>query len=163
MEALIFAAIVLLLLILAWYYFFSGGGPVVGTLPGGGSPTTPVDHWLTAPTQLTVGTQATFVFESLNNNPLAITGPQVTPIVGRTIAFTTTPGAVQIVSINGTAVNAATGTGTTAAPNGQITVIIVANSVPPVASGETVPQGAVIGIPGVTTSTRAVAKFTIVP
>ncbi len=162
MEGLIALAIVLLMLFLAWLLFFRKGSGAAGTLPAGASPTQAVDRWLTAPTQITVGTPATFIFESLNNNPLAITTPQTTPIVGRTIGFITTPAEIQIVSINGTPVNGSTGDGQTGSPNGQVTVIIVANSLPAPAAGEDVSQGALIGAAAAAPTKSAATKFTIV-
>ena len=162
MQALIALAIIAVLVLLYLAAFRSGNSAAAG-LSGGASPLRPVDTWKTAPTQITVGTPAAFVFESMNNNPLAISTPQLTPIVGRTIGFSTSSSDIQIVSIDTVSVGGTTGTGTTTAPNGLVTVVIIANRLPDPADGEDTSKGALIGIPGATTSTRAVANFTVVP
>jgi hypothetical protein len=130
-------------------------------MPGGVAPTSVIDQWVTAPTVVTIGVPTTFVFESQNNNPLS-TGAQLQPIGGRLIGFSIAPLAnVRIISIDTTTVNAPRGTGTTAAANGQITVVIQVDSLPTPEAGEEVPRGALIGIPAADTSVRKIAQFEV--
>ncbi len=160
MAVWIVVAIVALVLFLIWV-LLRGGPPVVGTMPGGGAPISVIDRWVTAPTVVTVGVPTTFVFESQNNNPLS-TGAQLQPIGGRVIGFSAgPPGAVRIVSIDTTSINATQGAGTTAAVNGQITVVIQAVSLPQPEPGAEVSRGALIGIPAADTSVRKITAFEI--
>lgn len=162
MEAAIAAAIILLLLFLAWWFFLRNPQSVTGTIAGGGTASRPVDKWQIAPAQIQVGVPATFQFESMNNNPGAINTPQLTPISGRAVGFTVTPAEVQILSIDGVAVNGAAGSGATAA-SGWINVVIQASAVPAPAEGEEIPQGAIVGIAVASPGTPHTATFTIVP
>ena len=154
------AAIVALVLFLLWL-LLRGAPPAIGTMPGGVAPTSIIDRWVTAPTVVTVGVPTTFVFESQNNNPLS-TGAQLQPIGGRLIAFSIAPLAnVRIISIDTTSINGTQGAGTTAAANGQITVVIQVDSLPESEAGQEVVRGAVIGIPAADMSVRKVAQFEI--
>ena len=157
MEALIAIAIIVLIIIIAWIFWPKG--PPAGVTPAGAVPTSVIDQWTTAPTEVIVGTPATFVFESQNNNPASM-GAQLTPISGRGIGFTSVPGVVKIVSIGTAAMNSNTGAGTTGT-DGKITVVIQVDSLPAVEQGQELPRGSLIGIPAAATTVQKRADFTI--
>jgi len=155
------AAIVALVLFLIWL-LLRGAPPAIGTTPGGSAPISVIDQWVVAPAFVTVGVPTTFVFESQNNNPLS-TGAQLQPVGGRLIGFSTAPAGIRIISIDTTSINGSQGAGTTAAVNGQITVVIQVDSLPAPQAGEEVPRGALIGIPAADMGVRKIAQFEIRP
>jgi hypothetical protein len=113
-----------------------------------------VANWSTAPTAIQVGQTETFVLTVQNNNPVAAV--QLTPVVGRHYTFSVGPQAnISIVSVN----PAATGPANTASTdgNGQITVVIRADSLPDPA------EGALVGISPADTTVRLEARFEVAP
>lgn len=156
MELLAALAIVAILLVLAWLWLSRNTPSIQGAVSGGGTPTRPVDRWLTAPGEIVVGEEAEFVFESQNNDPLS-TGSQLSPISNLRVDFNVQPDAkLQILSIGSTAVNGATGHGLTGA-DGRITVKIKAVSLP----DEERPLGLLMAVPAADTRRAQRAGFTV--
>ena len=144
--------------IFIWWLFASAKKrkAALGTIPGGATPASATisEAWTTAPATITTGTNATFV--------LTVSSSQVSGVVtvsGRLYAFDVQPSAnISIVSVTpantgGTNFGSTTGTGT-------ITVVIVANSLPPTSAPDQVPTGLLFAkqvnasssAPGITTS-----------
>jgi hypothetical protein len=134
--ALIAAAIII------WRLFASAAKKkaALGTISGGATPAgaSISESWTTAPTTITTGTNATFV---LTVNSSQISG--LVPVSGRLYAFNVQPSAnISIVSITpadpgGPNFGSTTGTGT-------ITVVIVANSLPPTSAPDQTPTGVIV-------------------
>ena len=154
----IIALVAIAVAIFIWWLFASAKKrkAALGTIPGGATPASATisEVWTTAPTTITTGTNATFV--------LTVSSSQfkgVFPVSGRLYAFNVQPSAnISIVSVTpantgGTNFGSTTGTGT-------ITVVIVANSLPPTSAPDQAPTGVLIdkqvnapsSVPGSTTS-----------
>lgn len=112
----------------------------LGTLPNGTTPAgrTISDTWTTPPTTVTRSVNTTFTFNAASSQ---VSG--VLPVAGRRYVFNVQPAAnITIVSIT-PAFPGTTDQGTTDAA-GNITIVIRVNSLPPVATGDTLPKGAVV-------------------
>lgn len=160
MQLLIALAIIAILLVALWAWLSSSTPSIVGAVSGGGSPSRPVDAWVTAPTAVVVGVETEFVFESQNNNPVS-TGLQLSPISGRRVDFSVQPAdKLKIVSIGTAAVNSTTGSGSTGT-DGRLTVKIKADGLPDPPTGEEVPVGVLVAVPAADTSLAKSAGFTV--
>lgn len=145
MGLIILLVIIALALIAAaiaiWWFFASAKKrrAALGTIPGGATlaGATISETWTTAPGTITTGVNATFV---LSVNSSQVSG--VVPVTGRLYAFNVQPGAnISIVSVT-PANTGGPNFGSTAA--GMITVVIVANSLPPTGSPDQVPTGVLV-------------------
>ena len=161
-ELLVIIAIVAIAAaIIIWRLFASAKKrrAALGTIPGGATPSSATisEAWTTAPATITTGTNATFV---LTVSSSQVSG--VVPVSGRLYAFDVQPSAnISIVSVTpvnpgGTNFGSTTGTGI-------ITVVIVANSLPPTSTPDQAPTGVLVAkqINAPTSAPGITASFTV--
>ena len=157
MKLIALLVIIIAVIILAWY-FWPDEDQIRGAISTGQPINKIVERWKIAPDEITVGEEETFVLLVQDNNPMNT--PQLTNIEGRHYVFTVGPSAnISIVSVTPAAT--APNSGITD-KDGQITIVIKADSLPDADESTDESTGSLVGIPPVDTNVKVEASFSVI-